>query len=148
MCHATKPAEAKPRIPTNTTTATTMRMTLRAPPPAAGTGGAVTTGGVGGVTDGTAPAGAAAEPRIAAPHLLQNRVPGLRLAPQELQNAMGPPASISSCWREYIAESKSGAVREVGRERSASSPRRELALAPEPGGVIGHGQPQQQKEKE
>src|SRR5579863_5405652 len=90
MRHATKPAEARPRIPTKTTTATTMRMTLSAPPPAAGTGGAATTAGVGGATDGTATPGAAAEPRIAAPHLLQNRVPRVRLAPQELQNAMVP----------------------------------------------------------
>jgi len=33
--------------------------------------------------------GAADEANMAAPHLLQNLVPGTRPAPQELQNAMG-----------------------------------------------------------
>src|SRR5579871_3748252 len=76
----TMPQVTIARIAMNTRTATTMRMILSAllPPFAGGaeTGGAVT---------GVADAGGAA---TAAPHLLQNFVSGVRLAPQELQNAI------------------------------------------------------------
>ena len=53
-----------------------------------------------------AAAGAGVEASMAAPHLLQNRVPGVILAPQELQNAMGhlhKNADIAGR-REYTAD--------------------------------------------
>src|SRR5260370_29213730 len=64
-------------MPMPTITATTIRMTLRAllPPVVGGTEAGVTPG-----------VGAAAA--TATPHLLQNVVPALRVAPQELQNAI------------------------------------------------------------
>src|SRR5271165_6719723 len=63
--------------------AITMRMILRAllPPP-------VEAGGAGGRGDNAAP-GATGPAGTAAPHLLQNFVPAVRAAPQELQNAIG-----------------------------------------------------------
>src|SRR5271167_4842715 len=74
-----KPTVATPRIPTTTMTATTIRMILRALlPPVVGVGG----GGVG------APPGADGPAATAAPHLLQNFVSAVRVAPQELQNAI------------------------------------------------------------
>src|SRR5271169_6612721 len=67
-----KPTVATPRIPTT-------RMILRALlPPVVGVGG----GGVG------APPGADGPAATAAPHLLQNFVSAVRVAPQELQNAI------------------------------------------------------------
>src|ERR1700687_4749644 len=74
------PTVATPRIQMPTSTATTMRTTLRAllPPVGAGAG----TGAVE-VTPGADSPGA-----TAVPHLLQNFVPGFRVAPQELQNAI------------------------------------------------------------
>src|SRR5271157_1931794 len=81
-----------PRIPTTTITPTTIRMTFRAPPPEAGAGAADTGGtGTAGGTEPTAGGGATGgseEARIAAPHLVQNRVPGTMLVPQALQNAI------------------------------------------------------------
>jgi hypothetical protein len=70
-----------------TITATTIRMIFRALLPPVGVGAGAD--GVGGelTLEAGAPAatGAAA---TAAPHLLQNFVPGFRVAPQELQNAI------------------------------------------------------------
>ena len=63
-----------------TITATTMRITLRALPPPVGAGAG------GGAVDVTP--GEDAPTATAAPHLLQNFVPGFRVAPQELQNAI------------------------------------------------------------
>src|SRR5580658_1410976 len=85
MREAKKTSEETPTIPNSTITPTTIRMAFRAPPPEAGAGVGV------GATGGTAPmaAGAGDGESIAAPHLLQNLVPGAILAPQELQNAMG-----------------------------------------------------------
>src|SRR5580700_4699216 len=70
---ATKLRLARPRIPMRTITPTMMRIILRALLPPAVGGGAT---------------GAATVPETAAPHLLQNFVPGVRFAPQELQKAM------------------------------------------------------------
>src|ERR1700686_1294200 len=69
---------AMPRIPTRTITATTIKITLRALLPPVGAGA----GAVDGMPAVAAPAA------TAAPHLLQNFVPGFRVAPQELQNAI------------------------------------------------------------
>src|ERR1039458_676895 len=71
------PTVAMPRIPRQTTTATTIRMILRAllPPVAGGAGRGLVMTGAGGAA-------------VAAPHLLQNFVPSVRAAPQELQNAI------------------------------------------------------------
>src|SRR5580704_8825913 len=77
MWTPTKTMVAMPRTPMPTITAMTMRTTLRALLPPAG-GGA--TGG-GAATTGAPPA-------MAAPHLLQNFVSGVRAVPQELQNAI------------------------------------------------------------
>src|ERR1700722_4088164 len=72
------PMVAMPRIPTRTMTATTIRITLRALlPPVGAVAGAVEV-----APEIAIPAG------TAAPHLLQNFVPGFRVAPQELQNAI------------------------------------------------------------
>src|ERR1700686_5754888 len=72
------PTVAMPRIPTRTMTATTIRITLRALLPPVGAGA----GAVEVAPEIAVPAG------TAAPHLLQNFVPGFRVAPQELQNAI------------------------------------------------------------
>jgi hypothetical protein len=50
--------------------------------------------------------GAGDEASIAAPHLLQNRIPGARLAPQELQNAIHhlTPGNQLNGRREYTAD--------------------------------------------
>src|ERR1700693_4422448 len=74
------PTVATPRMQMPTMTATTIRTTLRAllPPVGAGAGAAV--------VEATAAADGPAA--TAAPHLLQNFVPGFRVAPQELQNAI------------------------------------------------------------
>src|SRR5580692_4256752 len=69
-----------PRIPRPTMTATMMRMILRALLPPLDGGGAM------GAAAATAGIGGAAE--MAAPHLLQNFVPSVTVAPQELQNAI------------------------------------------------------------
>jgi hypothetical protein len=55
---------------------------------------------------GGATFGGSEEESIAAPHLLQNRIPGARLAPQELQNAIHhlSPDSELNGRREYTAE--------------------------------------------
>src|ERR1700686_1880099 len=74
------PTVATPRIQTPTSTATTIRTTLRALLPPVG---AVAGTGAVEVTPGADSPGA-----TAAPHLLQNFVPGFRVAPQELQNAI------------------------------------------------------------
>src|SRR5579864_3737934 len=90
-----------PRMLTPTTTPTTMRIILSALlPPRVG-------GGAGrGVCDGSAVAGdmPAGFPVTAAPHLLQNWVPAFRVAPQELQNAIGHLASGFSLTREYTSD--------------------------------------------
>src|SRR5271166_2843691 len=88
-----------PTIPRPTITATTIRTTLRAL--LAGGGGA--TGAVEGTATLEAPTGA--------PHLLQNCAPSLRVAPQELQNAMVHlGAGILLAWpRVYRRLSISGA---------------------------------------
>ena len=72
-------------------TPTTIRMAFRAAPLEGGAGvaGAGVTGGAEPATIGGVTAGAGDEASMAAPHLLQNRVPEMMLAPQELQNAMG-----------------------------------------------------------
>src|SRR5579862_2845156 len=82
------PSEPRPMMPIPTITAITIRMILRAPPPllfVATTGGGVVT-----------PTGLAAAGTVfaTAPHLLQNLVPSFRVAPQELQNAMGHLAAM------------------------------------------------------
>src|SRR5438477_8153112 len=74
------PTVTMPRIPMTTMTATTIRIILRALLPPVGAGGA----GIGGRAADVAPGAVA----TAAPHLLQNWVPGLSVAPQELQNAI------------------------------------------------------------
>src|SRR6202140_4676140 len=72
-------------MPRTTMMATMMSTILRAllPPGGAGATGAEAAGGGG---SGAAAAGELAV--MPAPHLLQNLVPGVRLAPQELQNAI------------------------------------------------------------
>src|SRR5271157_735963 len=72
---------AMPRIPMLTMTAKTIRMTLSALLPPLGGGAGVDDAGTGEAADGVA--------AMAAPHLLQNCVPSVRVAPQELQNAIG-----------------------------------------------------------
>src|SRR5580704_13041142 len=94
-CRATRQAknatEVSPRTPTRAITPTMIRMAFSAPPPevdaGAGTGG------------GTEPAatGAGDEDSTAAPHLLQNLVPGVMLVPQELQNAMSHLVRAQGC---------------------------------------------------
>src|ERR1700686_4649942 len=73
-------------MPRTTMMATMMSTILRAllPPVGAGATGAEAAGA--GVTGAAAGAGELAV--MPAPHLLQNLVPGVRLAPQELQNAI------------------------------------------------------------
>src|ERR1700683_445039 len=95
-----------PRIPTRMITPTTMRMALRAPPPPEVGAGAEATGGAGRAGDASGAAGAGAEVSTAAPHLLQNRVPGSMLVPHELQNAIGHLIGLrcGTCSREYIAD--------------------------------------------
>src|ERR1700756_4771154 len=74
----TMPHVTMPRTPMRTMMPTMTRMTLRALlPPLEG-------GGPGAIGE----AEVAGTPLTAAPHLLQNFVPSLRGAPQELQNAM------------------------------------------------------------
>jgi hypothetical protein len=85
------PTVAMPRIPMPTMMATTMRITLRALLPPIGAGAGV------GTVDGTPGADA---PATGAPHLLQNFVPGFRVAPQELQNAIG---HLERWWEESTA---------------------------------------------
>src|SRR6202158_6606591 len=80
------PTVAMPRIQTPTSTATTIRTTLRALLPPVGT---VAAGGVVEVAPPAVDVAAVDVPgATAAPHLLQNFVPGFRVAPQELQNAI------------------------------------------------------------
>src|ERR1039458_2072743 len=91
---AKNPSEATQRIATSTTRPTTIRIALRAPPPEVGagveaTGGVEGAGGAEPTAAGGATAGAGDGARTAAPHLLQNLVPGTILVPQELQNAIG-----------------------------------------------------------
>src|SRR5208337_2100139 len=93
----TTPHVTIPRIPIPTITAMTIRITLRALlPPVGGAAGAG-----GGCTE--AAGGAAAAP---APHLLQNFDPGSRVAPQELQNAIGHlvVGIVRTLTREYTAD--------------------------------------------
>src|SRR5271170_4690677 len=76
-----------------TMTPTTIRMTLRALLPelgaaAAAAGGTGAAGGVPAGATGEAVVGGSVEARIGAPHLLQNLVPAVMFAPQELQNAI------------------------------------------------------------
>src|SRR6516164_5242412 len=70
--------EATANTPRSTKTPITMRTILRALLPPVLGGGA-----------GTGRAAAAGASAMTAPHLLQNFVPSARLAPQELQNAIG-----------------------------------------------------------
>lgn len=72
------------------------------------------------------------EASIGEPHLLQKRVPVVMPAPQELQNAI----ITSRHWR--VGASISQIECEAERESN---------LAPRPGGIVGHGQPQQKKQK-
>src|ERR1700690_4157661 len=77
MCTPMMPRVTTPRIPMPTTTATTIRTILRPlPPPVGGLAGTAVT------AVATGPAA------TAVPHLLQSFVPGVRTAPQELQNAI------------------------------------------------------------
>src|SRR5450755_3103925 len=78
-----KETAAIPRMPSPTTTATTIRMIFRAPPLFWGAPGAPAAG----VKTGAA----AAAPGCVVPHLVQNFAPASRVAPQELQNAIGLP---------------------------------------------------------
>src|SRR5258708_15167379 len=78
MRYPMKPTVATARTPMTTMMATTIRMPLSAPPPPL----------VAGAAEGVVATFVAAS-GTAAPHLLQNFVPGVSVAPQELQNAMG-----------------------------------------------------------
>src|ERR1700693_4274339 len=102
------PTVATPRIPITTITATMIRIILRALLPPVGAG----------ATD--VAAGAAGPPDTTAPHLLQNFVPGLRVAPHELQNAINHLPC--ECWmkrrREYTADQ--GFERRAQRESPTS----------------------------
>src|ERR1700693_1507162 len=129
------PSEATPRIATRKNTPTTMRRALRAPPPEPGAG--EETGGATG-----APAGAGDEVSIAAPHLLQKLVPGAVLAPQELQNGIGHLMGMYCCkWTARVyrrLEQRRNAL----RRRLKAAPfqnESQIILAPEAGGVVGHG---------
>ena len=102
--------------------------------------------------------------RMAAPHWLQKRVPGTMFAPQELQNAMGITsrktvgASISHIGEEAQRD-KSGAAGCLADQKEGETPSGQRpgtaalhggatkTLAPEAGGVVGHGEAQQQEEE-
>src|SRR6202051_3305748 len=79
------PTVATPRIQTPTSTAPTIRTTLRALLPPVG---AVAGAGAVEVAPAVGVAAVDVPGATAAPHLLQNFVPGFRVAPQELQNAI------------------------------------------------------------
>jgi hypothetical protein len=70
-----------------TITATTIRMIFRALLPPVGVGAGADGVGDELTLEAVAPVGTGAA-ATAAPHLLQNFVPGFRVAPQELQNAI------------------------------------------------------------
>ena len=144
-------------MPIRTITPMTMRMILRAPPPllfvaTAGGGGATATGWRqmrGSSCHGTLP------------HLLQNLVPSLSVAPQELQNAISHLAADDSPRRASIPQRERGQlegwVRCATRCATGTAPRsrRDVrrydsnrALAPGAGAVVGHGEGQEDEEEE
>src|ERR1700734_74866 len=99
--------EPKLRIPKSTNTPTTMRMTLSAPPPCpAVAGGTEPAETAEPAVAGLATFGAGEEAITAAPHWLQNRIPGARLAPHLLQNAIGHLVQSTELNgpREYTAD--------------------------------------------
>src|SRR5271166_3950817 len=95
-----------------TIAATTIRMILSALlPPVVGAGG----GGAAGAACGVGAPGelpGRVDARTGAPHLLQNRIPGVMVVPQELQNAIHYLAVKIIPTREYIADGEGFRVSE------------------------------------
>jgi hypothetical protein len=106
VCTAKKAIEAMLITPSRMITPTAIRMTLSAPLPWPAFAGGTEVAGTGLPVAGLAKFDAGEEASTAAPHLLQNRIPGVRLAPQELQNAINHlmPGSELNGRREYTAD--------------------------------------------
>jgi hypothetical protein len=93
---------------------TAIRIILRAPPPWLElVGGWEGAGMVAPAATGPATGVGSEEARIAAPHLLQNLVPGTMLVPQELQNAID---HLMPCKLQAVGASIPQIEREAERE--------------------------------
>src|SRR5690349_15765701 len=115
-----------------TITATAIRMILSAllPPVEGGGAGGITVEGGAGV--------AATAADCCAPHLLQNFIPSLSVAPQELQNAI-------THLKQVVFHSNARVYRRLAAKAVSGF---RIELVPGSCAVVGHGKHQQNEEEE